>query len=49
VLHKSISGLLPQLIVMDPAGKVLAEGTQNAAPAALQHLQALLLKTRESR
>jgi hypothetical protein len=43
-LHKSISGLLPQLIVMDRAGEVLAEGTQGAAPAALQHLQALLQK-----
>lgn len=44
-LHKAISGLLPQLIVMDRAGRVVAEGTQNAAPAALRQLQALLQKT----
>jgi hypothetical protein len=34
--------LLPQLVVMDGAGKVLANGIQNTAPAALQKLDALL-------
>jgi hypothetical protein len=37
-----ISGLLPQLIVLDRQGRVLADGTQNAAPAALNKLIALL-------
>jgi len=45
--HASISGLLPQLIVMDRTGKVLANGTQNAAPAALQRLNALLQRMHE--
>lgn len=49
ITHASISGLLPQLIVMDRTGKVLANGTQNAAPVALQQLQALLQKTPEQK
>jgi hypothetical protein len=41
-VNQHISGLLPQLIVMDRSGRVLANGTQNAAPTALQQLDALL-------
>ena len=37
-----IVGLLPQLIVMDPSGKILANGWQNTAPDALRQLDALL-------
>lgn len=39
-----ISGLLPQLIVMDRTGKVLANGSQATAPKALDQLTALLNK-----
>ncbi|MGH7947474.1 MAG: thioredoxin-like domain-containing protein [Opitutaceae bacterium] len=41
-VHRHISGMLPQLIVMDRTGRVLANGTQSAAPAALRKLDALL-------
>ena len=41
-MSRHISGLLPQLIVMDRNGRVLANGTQNAAPNALKQLDALL-------
>lgn len=37
-----IDGRIPQLIVMDREGKVLANGIQSTAPAALQQLEALL-------
>lgn len=37
-----IDGRIPQLIVMDRDGKVLANGIQATAPAALQQLDALL-------
>ncbi len=37
-----IDGRIPQLIVMDRTGKVLANGIQSTAPAALQQLDALL-------
>jgi hypothetical protein len=37
-----IDGRIPQLIVMDRDGKVLANGIQSTAPAALQQLDALL-------
>lgn len=37
-----IDGRIPQLIVMDRDGKVLANGIQSTAPAALQQLEALL-------
>jgi hypothetical protein len=41
-VHDAISGLLPQLIVVDRDGKVLANGTQSQAPVALKQLDALL-------
>jgi hypothetical protein len=37
-----IDGRIPQLIVMNRDGKVLANGIQSTAPAALQQLEALL-------
>jgi hypothetical protein len=37
-----IDGRIPQLIVMDRDGKVLANGIQSTAPTALQQLEALL-------
>jgi len=37
-----IDGRIPQLIVMDRDGKVLANGIQSTAPAALQQLDTLL-------
>jgi hypothetical protein len=37
-----INGRIPQLIVMNRDGKVLANGIQSTAPAALQQLDALL-------
>ena len=37
-----IDGRIPQLIVMDRTGKVLATGIQATAPAALQQLDTLL-------
>ena len=42
-----IDGRIPQLIVMDRAGKVLANGIQSTAPDALQQLDALLKKRAE--
>jgi hypothetical protein len=39
-----IDGRIPQLIVMDRDGNVLANGIQSTAPAALQQLDALLKK-----
>jgi hypothetical protein len=41
-VSRQIAGKLPQLIVMDRDGRVLANGIQNSAPAALQQLEALL-------
>jgi hypothetical protein len=41
-VSQPIQGLLPQLIVMDRSGRVLANGWQNSAPAALKQLDALL-------
>jgi len=41
-VSRQIDGKLPQLIVMDRSGKVLANGIQNGAPAALNQLAALL-------
>ncbi|HEY5551487.1 MAG TPA: hypothetical protein VIK52_06350 [Opitutaceae bacterium] len=41
-VSRQIDGKLPQLIVMDRNGKVLANGIQNGAPAALNQLAALL-------
>jgi hypothetical protein len=37
-----IDGRIPQLIIMDRDGRVLANGIQSTAPDALQHLKALL-------
>lgn len=37
-----IDGRIPQLIVMDRDGRVLANGIQSTAPTALQQLAALL-------
>jgi nucleoredoxin len=42
ITGKPFGDLLPQLIVMDSTGKVLANGIQNTAPAALERLDALL-------
>lgn len=41
-VHPYIDGRMPQLIVMDRDGKVLANGIQGTAPQALQQLDALL-------
>ena len=41
-VNEPINGLLPQLIVMDPNGRVLANGWQNSAQNALRQLDALL-------
>ena len=41
-INQPITGKLPQLIVMDRSGKILADGSQNQAPAALAKLDALL-------
>ena len=41
-VHPYIDGRIPQLIVMDRDGKVLANGIQATAPDALQQLDALL-------
>ena len=38
----SIEGRIPQLLVMDRNGRILANGVQNDAPAALKQLDALL-------
>ena len=42
ITGKPFGDLLPQLVVMDSTGKVLANGIQNTAPAALERLDALL-------
>ena len=42
-----ITGLLPQLIVMDPSGRVLINAQQNAVPGAIRQLDALLKKNSE--
>lgn len=42
ITGKPFGDLLPQLVVMDGTGKVLANGIQNTAPAALERLDALL-------
>lgn len=44
---KAIGSLLPQLIVFDRAGNVLANGTQQTAPQALAKLDALLNQPKE--
>ena len=44
---KPFSDLLPQLVVMDATGKVLANGIQDTAPAALAKLDALLNQPKE--
>lgn len=41
-LHPYIDGRIPQLIVMNRDGKVLANGIQGTAPAALEQLDTLL-------
>jgi len=41
-INQAITGKLPQLIVVDPSGKILANGWQESAPAALSQLDALL-------
>ena len=41
-VSQSISGLLPQLMVMDRNGRVLANGSQHAAQNALRQLDALI-------
>jgi hypothetical protein len=43
---KPIQGYLPQLIVLDRSGRVLANGWQNSAPNALKQLDALLRAAR---
>jgi hypothetical protein len=45
-VYPIIDGRIPQLIVMDRDGKVLANGIQSTAPAALQTLEALLRQPR---
>ncbi|MBE2213562.1 MAG: hypothetical protein IAE82_06800, partial [Opitutaceae bacterium] len=42
VMGEPFGSLLPQLVVMDRAGNVLANGVQGTVPAALQTLDALL-------
>ncbi len=44
---KTFSDLIPQLVVMDRSGKVLANGIQASAPAALAKLDALLNQPKE--
>jgi hypothetical protein len=41
-VNPSIEGRIPQLLVMDRNGRILANGVQNDAPAALKQLDALL-------
>ena len=41
-VNPSIDGRIPQLIVMDRNGRILANGIQNDAPVALKQLDALL-------
>jgi hypothetical protein len=41
-VSRPIQGLLPQLVVLDRDGRVLANGWQNSAPNALKQLDALL-------
>jgi hypothetical protein len=41
-VNQPITGLLPQLIVMDPSGRILINASQNAVPAAIQQLDTLL-------
>ena len=48
-VHRVISGQLPQLIVVDRNGKVLANGTQSQAPVALKQLDALLNQPAEQK
>jgi len=43
-VNKPITGLLPQLIVMDPSGRILIDASQNAVPGAIRQLAALLNK-----
>jgi hypothetical protein len=45
IVNAPISGLLPQLIVLDSNGRILANGSQNAAPNALRQLDTLLKQT----
>jgi hypothetical protein len=44
-VHETINGKLPQLMVVDQSGKLLANGWQDSAPAALRRLDALLKQT----
>jgi hypothetical protein len=46
---KPIQSLLPQLVVMDRSGRVLANGWQGSAPNALKQLDALLRSSSASR
>jgi hypothetical protein len=46
-VNQPITGKLPQLIVMDRNGNILANGSQNQAPAALAKLDALLNQPKE--
>ncbi len=43
-VNRPITGLLPQLIVMDPSGRILIDASQNAVPGAIRQLDALLRK-----
>jgi hypothetical protein len=48
-VNQPIDGRLPQLIVMDRTGKVLANGVQNSAPNALKQLDSLLNQPAEQK
>jgi len=41
-VNRPITGLLPQLIVMDPSGRILINASQNAVPGAIRQLDTLL-------
>lgn len=41
-INRPITGLLPQLLVMDPSGRILIDASQNAVPGAIQQLDRLL-------
>lgn len=46
-VKQPITGLLPQLIVMDPSGRVLINASQEAVPGAIHQLDTLLKKNSE--
>ncbi|HUJ42384.1 MAG TPA: hypothetical protein VLW52_02135 [Opitutaceae bacterium] len=46
-VNKPITGLLPQLIVMDPSGRILIDASQNAVDGAIGELDTLLKKNSE--